>query len=376
MKKFIKIFYWSPSLVNIATNDAVINSAYAMSKYNKMHETYIFNFFGEFERFKNKILNKDIKIIDYFNKSLFKILPKHGKLKSRFSFILIFLMSFFPLKKILKQNKPDYLIIHLITSLPLILLLFFNFDTKFILRISGYPKMNFFRKLLWKMTLKRVHLITCPTNNTLNYIKSLNFTDPTKVQLLYDPIINIQEINKKKKEKIEFKNYFLSVGRLTKQKNFLFLCEAFKKIVKEKSETKLLIVGSGEEEGKLKKFIKKNNLSKNIILLGYIENIYPYFINSKGFILTSLWEDPGFVLIEASYCRTPVLSSNSWPGPIELVKNKFNGIVFENNNLESFLKEFKYFDSFADVKNLKLNNLKLSRKFTLFNHYKSLSQLI
>ena len=200
-----------------------------MSKYNKMHETYIFNFFGEFERFKNKILNKDIKIIDYFNKSLFKILPKHGKLKSRFSFILIFLMSFFPLKKILKQNKPDYLIIHLITSLPLILLLFFNFDTKFILRISGYPKMNFFRKLLWKMTLKRVHLITCPTNNTLNYIKSLNFTDPTKVQLLYDPIINIQEINKKKKEKIEFKNYFLSVGRLTKQKNFCFYVKRSRK---------------------------------------------------------------------------------------------------------------------------------------------------
>jgi len=48
-----KIFYWSPSLVNIATNKAVINSAYAMSKYNKEFECCIINFFGEFERYKS-----------------------------------------------------------------------------------------------------------------------------------------------------------------------------------------------------------------------------------------------------------------------------------------------------------------------------------
>ena len=60
----------------------------------------------------------------------------------------------------------------------------------------------------------------------------------------------------------------------------------------------------------------RNNLDQNIILPGYIKNIYPYFKKSKGFISTSLWEDPGFVLIEASYCRTPVLSSNAWPGPV------------------------------------------------------------
>ena len=147
MKKFIKIFYWSPSLVNIATNDAVINSAYSMSRYGDIYDTYILNFFGEFERFRKNISGKNIKMIDYFNKSIFNILPKHGKIQSRISFIIIFFMSFFPLKKILKKNEPDYLIIHLITSLPLILLILFNFKTKFILRISGYPKMNFLRKL-------------------------------------------------------------------------------------------------------------------------------------------------------------------------------------------------------------------------------------
>ncbi len=376
MKKIIKIFYWSPSLVNIATNQAVINSAYSLSRYNKNYDPYIINFFGEFERFKKNILDRNIKTIDYFNKSILNFLPKYGKIKSRISFMLIFLISFFPLKKILKKDKPDYLIIHLITSLPLILLILFNFETKFILRISGYPRMNFFRKFLWKLAFKKIHLITCPTNNTLNYIKSLNLVDSSKIKLLYDPVINVSEINKKKNKKIEFKNYFLSVGRLTKQKNFMFLCKAFKKIIEEFNDIKLLIVGNGEEEKNLREFIDRNNLKSHIILTGYIENIYPYFKNSRGFILPSLWEDPGFVLIESSFCRTPVLSSNSWPGPIELIKDNFNGIVFENNNIDSFLQKFKEFYNKDDVNYLKLNNLKLSKKFTLFSHYKSLNKLI
>ena len=130
-----------------------------------------------------------------------------------------------------------------------------------------------------------------------------------------------------------------------------------------------------EKRKKLKDFIKRNGLEKNIILLGYVDNVYPLFKHSKGFILTSLWEDPGFVLVEASYCRTPVLSSNSWPGPIELIKNDFNGIIFENN-MVSFLDKFKNFSNYSDMDKLKLNNLKQSKKFTLFNHYKSLVQLL
>ena len=59
--------------------------------------------------------------------------------------------------------------------------------------------MNLFRKIFWKITLKKIHLITCPTKNTLEYMKSLNLVDSSKIKLLYDPVLNIKEINKKKK---------------------------------------------------------------------------------------------------------------------------------------------------------------------------------
>ena len=370
-----KIYYWSPFLSPIATCKAVLNSAESLMKYSSNYQSFILNFFGEFDKFIINQEKKKLRFIDHYP-SLVSFLPYRGKLKSRLSFILIFILGFFPLKKILKENKPDFLIIHLITSLPLILLLFFKFETKFILRISGHPKMNFLRKFLWKLTLKKIYLITCPTENTFKYIKSLNVVDTSKIKLLYDPIINVKEINKKKNEKIDYNNFYLAAGRLTNQKNFMFLCKAFKEIIEENDQIKLLIAGNGEEEIKLKEFIRKNNLENNITLLGYIDNIFPYFKNSKGFILTSLWEDPGFVLIEAGFCRTPVFSSDAKPSPSELIKNNYNGTTFQNNDKNSFLKNFKnYLDNSKDKKII-LNNLKLSKRFTIFNHYKKLSNLI
>ena len=377
MKKNKKIFYWSPSLVSIATNDAVINSAYSLSRYDKSYKTYILNFFGEFERFKEKILKKNIKTLDHFNKSFFKLLPKHGKINSRFSFIIIFLMSFFPLKQILKKEQPDYLIVHLITSLPLILLLFFDFKTKFILRISGFPQMNFFRKLLWKLAFKKIYKVTCPTLGTYNYLKKLNILSDNKIHLLYDPIINVKEALKKRKEKnVEYKNYFLAAGRLTKQKDFNFLCKATKDIVKKNKDLKILIAGVGEEKNQLIRYVNNNNLQKNIIFLNFVDNIYPYFFHARAFILTSLWEDPGFVLIEAAFSRTLVLSNDSEPGPKDIIKDSYNGIVYKKKNIDSFKEKFDQVLKNKNRKTLIYNNLKNVRKFTIFNHFKSFNSIL
>ena len=69
---------------------AVINSIHSLKKFSKNYECYLLNFFGEFDRFKEKLTEKKIDLIGYFNEKIFNYLPKHGKLPSRFSFILIF----------------------------------------------------------------------------------------------------------------------------------------------------------------------------------------------------------------------------------------------------------------------------------------------
>ena len=86
-------------------------------------------------------------------------------------------------KKILDKEKPDYLVVQLITSLPMFLILLFDFKTKFILRISGLPRITFFRKILWKLALKKFEYITCPTISTMEYLSNLNIVDRKKDRL-------------------------------------------------------------------------------------------------------------------------------------------------------------------------------------------------
>ena len=373
-----KIFYWSPFLVPIATPKAVINSAYALERYSDNYECSIINLFGEFNFFKEDIEKKEINLKNDFFSKIYKFLPHKGKIKSRFSFLIIFILSFFPLKKIILDEKPDYLIVQLITSLPMFLLLLFKFNTRFILRISGLPKLGFFRKLLWRIALKKFYLITCPTKATLEYMRSLNIVSENKIRLLYDPIIDVKNMCYKKNVKkiTQHSNYFLAAGRLTKQKNFLFLCKAFKIIINKYPNFKLLIAGDGEDKKKLVDYIDKYKLKKNIFLIGHVDNIFPLMKNAEAFILSSLWEDPGFVIIEAAFCRTPVFSSNCITGPKEIIKNNHNGFLFESDNIESFLDCFEIFLKKKKNSEVLLNNLRCTKKFTLFNHYTAFKDLI
>ena len=127
-------------------------------------------------------------------------------MKSRFSYLFIFFISLFKLLKLINSEKPDYLIIHLITSLPIFASMFFNKKTKIILRISGLPRLNLLRFYFWKFFANKIYKITCPTESTYEYILKMNIFKNDKIFILRDPVVNINnfKIKKKKKSKIKY----------------------------------------------------------------------------------------------------------------------------------------------------------------------------
>ncbi len=381
MKK--SVVYWSPCLTKVGTVKSTLNSAISLAKYSEDYEVTIINVFGEWSSYEKYLKQNNVNLknltFDYYN-----LLPKNGFLKSRLSYIIIFLVSAFPLLFFIKSKKPDYLIIHLITSLPLILLNFFKIQTQIILRISGFPRMNLFRKKLWIKSQNKILKITCPTNQLKNDLIRKNIFEKQKVDTLFDAIINIKDITQKKNmtniennEKIK-KNYFLSAGRFTRQKNFIYLIREFGKFLKLYPDEKLLIIGEGELKKKMQEEIIKLDLSNSIRLQNYTENIYYFMKNSKCFILPSLWEDPGFVIIEASFCNSFIISSNCKNGPEEFLENGSAGLIFNNNaknKLSEKLIEFKKLDNSSIFKKKILAKKNCSR-FTMFNHYKKIKYIL
>jgi len=89
--------------------------------------------------------------------------------------------------------------------------------------------------------------------STYEYLKKKNIFDKGKLFILRDPVIQLHEFLKKKNEKIEDlkieKNkLIIGIGRLTRQKNFLLLIRAFKRILIKYPNYHLILLGEGEQE--------------------------------------------------------------------------------------------------------------------------------
>ena len=376
-----KIFYWSPFTTSkIATVKAVINSAGSLNKFfnNNQLRISIIDAVHEWKDFEDEIKEKKIELIFLNKYSILNSFKKDGFIRSRIAYLYIFFKSFFPLIKILQEKKPDYLIIHLITSLPLILFTFKNFKSKLILRISGFPKMTFFRILLWKLAVKNIYKISCPTFATYKNLSKFEFLRE-KLCVLNDPILNIGEIQKIKNKKvmvnedinqiISKKKYLLSVGRFTKQKNYLFYLNCIPEILKLDKELYFLFIGQGEDKKKFLEISNKLNISDKIFIIDHTKNVHYFMKNAYALVLPSLWEDPGFVLVEAGYNNCQVLSSDCPNGPKEIIGND-GGYLFESNSENSLIKNFNLFfkDTNHEKRKKKIELKKKIKKFTSFQH--------
>ena len=99
------------------------------------------------------------------------------------------------------------------------------------------------------------------------------------------------------------------------------MLEAFKDCVKSDQQLHLIIVGNGNQYKELEKFIKKNNLSNNVDIIKNISNLKIFYKKSNLFILTSIYEGFGNVLVEALKYKCPIISSNCLSGPKEILNN-------------------------------------------------------
>ena len=224
----MKVYYWSPFISKVATVSSVLRSSESLIKYSKQNiSVFLVDAIGEWDQYRHKI-NSKIQIIKLNKKNYYNYLPRGGFIKSRLSYLFIFFLNFNKLKNLIISKEPNFLIVHLMTVLPIFLTLFLKNNTKIILRISGLPKLNIFRYIFWKLFGEKIYKITCPTLGTYQYLIKKKIFDKDKLCILHDPAILLEDYAKKKFKKIpnfDFKDnkIIVGIGRLTKQKRFLYL---------------------------------------------------------------------------------------------------------------------------------------------------------
>lgn len=161
---------------------------------------------------------------------------------------------------------------------------------------------------------------------------------------LYNPI----DYTIENKEIVNKKDYFVYVGRVSKEKGVENFCEVITE-----TNTKGIVVGSGPELNKLKKIYNK------IEFVGWksTNDVKKYIKFAKALIFPSKWyETMGLTVVEALSLGTPVLVKNN-TAAVEFVSNGKNGYVFNNKDeLKTYMNKMSNFKFYNDSHNLRKFN--------------------
>ncbi|NWF88256.1 MAG: glycosyltransferase [Ignavibacteriaceae bacterium] len=164
-----------------------------------------------------------------------------------------------------------------------------------------------------------------------NYIaKRINKIYRRNADVIYPPV----DTNKFECESVK-DNYYLTVSRFVPYKKIDVIAEAFSKM----PDKKLVIIGEGSEEQKI-----KGKSAKNIEIINYnqVDNLSKYMQKAKAFVFAAE-EDFGISVIEALSCGTPVIALNKG-GTAETVIDGKLGVHFSNQTPEDIINAVNKFE--------------------------------
>lgn len=126
----------------------------------------------------------------------------------------------------------------------------------------------------------------------------------------------------------------IGVGRLEAQKDFETLLRAFAR-VRARRPVRLIILGEGSLRGALEQLARTLSVNQDLSMPGFSQNPFAYLAKADLFVLSSIHEGFGNVLVEAMACGTPVVSTDCPAGPNEILEGGRYGPLVPIGDVEA-----------------------------------------
>jgi len=316
----------------------------------------------------------NVFVVTLFNNISFQVVGRKLSLgfeKKRGYNVVAKLIAHYKIRRFLRKNNIDIIIDHRGRSSFLNEVLY-KFVTYFKIPVIYYvhsyvienyiPSNNFFTR----QTFKRAKRIIAVSNEVARKLKTEYRYENVEVVYNHIDFCNIN-VNDKSWNTPDFE-YVLFYGRIVNEvKNLKLLINSYAQSVLPEYKIKLMIVGEGKDKNMLVNLVDELKLSEMILFKPYTDNPFPVVKQAKYTLLTSKNEGFPMVLIESLACGTPVVSVDCKSGPSEIILNKFNGLLVENNNINALSEAM---NSFVLDKEL-YKHCKLNTKESIFKFNKN-----
>lgn len=200
------------------------------------------------------------------------------------------------------------------------------------------------KKIFTRLAYCRANLITCgemvKRNLTDYYGISKdkvtvihNAVKPFEEQITVDS--KIQELHN------EGKFIVCNIGRLSEQKGMEYYLKAIPVVIKKHPDIFFLVVGTGEDETKLKNMVHELGIEKFVYFTGYRSDIQNLMSQVDLIVLSSLWEGLPLTPIEAFSVGKTIVAT-AVDGTVEIVKDGVNGFLVEPRNYKQIAQKIEY----------------------------------
>lgn len=191
---------------------------------------------------------------------------------------------------------------------------------------------EFLRRLAIRTFYPKAEIIIVNSKNMGIELTQMFNISASKVSVIYNPI-DIQRINQMKGEEVRHPWYeadiplIVAIGRLTFSKGFSYLIKALHIVGAKGIPCRLVILGEGGEEERLKRLAIGLRVDDWVAFLGFQPNPYKYLARSTLFVLSSLYEGFPNVLLEALALGVPSIATRCPTGPEEIITDGVDGIL-------------------------------------------------
>ena len=232
---------------------------------------------------------------------------------------------------------------------------------------------GWFSRLLWKFAQSRANRVILISNAIrLEMNLRRESISPRKTDVVYygisqEEIREIQQSNRSKARdawKISNPTFVIgTVGRLVKEKNHLFLIEVFHEFIKLYPNSFLVICGYGPLEDELRQKIGELNIVENVAICSNVKNVKEVYKGFDLFVLPSITEGFGLVLLEAMCADLPILGSRV--GAIPEVLGRDCEFMFNPSNQGELL------ELLVQAQNSKIRNEYINRTSEKLSYFSS-----